>query len=108
MLLEDMVGDRKLADVVQKTRSGEHSQLGRRHRHLASNLDAEVRYAPIVAERLPILDQVAEDDHGIQPSPDLRHRMCDHWDPPSREAYRNFSYRFLTERAVGQRSEGGS
>jgi len=43
--------------------------------HLPSDLNAKLRHPPVVAERLPILDQVAEDDDSVEPSLDLRYRV---------------------------------
>jgi hypothetical protein len=75
MLVQDMVGDRELTDVVQKTRSREHPKLGSGHRQLASNLYAQLGDTVIVAERFSVLDHVAEDEDRIQPLFNLRNRM---------------------------------
>jgi hypothetical protein len=75
MLVEDLVRDGELADVVQESRPGEDAKLGGRHRELPSDPDAELRHATVVAQSLAILDQVAEDDYGVEPSLDLRYRV---------------------------------
>jgi hypothetical protein len=71
MLPKDLVWNAALPDIVQQAGSGQDPELGCRHRHLAADLDAELGHAPVVAERLPILDHVAEDGYRIQPAFDM-------------------------------------
>jgi hypothetical protein len=78
---KDPVRYAALSNIVQEARPAQHPELGGRHGHLAADLNAKLRDAPVVGERLPILDQVAEDGYGIQPAFDVRHRVCNHWGP---------------------------